>query len=95
MSLRPGGLQIPTLASCSFDEIRDAAQPGQPQWMQLYVNRDREITKKIVQHAEKRGVSGLFMYVMSLAEAPFVPTHTLLAALLTHLSSAEEKRTLE
>jgi len=54
---------IPTLASCSFDEIRDAAQPGQPQWMQLYVNRDREITKKIVEHAEKRGISGLFITV--------------------------------
>jgi L-lactate dehydrogenase (cytochrome) len=27
--------QIPTLASCGFDEIVDAAQPGQPQWMQL------------------------------------------------------------
>lgn len=29
--------QIPTLASCSFDEIRDAAAPGQVQFMQLYV----------------------------------------------------------
>ena len=28
---------IPTLASCSFDEICDAAEPGQPQWLQLYV----------------------------------------------------------
>ena len=28
-----------------------------------YVNRDREITKKYVQHAEKRGVKGLFITV--------------------------------
>ena len=28
---------IPTLASCSFDEIVDAAEPGQVQWLQLYV----------------------------------------------------------
>jgi L-lactate dehydrogenase (cytochrome) len=45
---------IPTLASCSFDEIMDAAD-DQIQWLQLYVNKDREVTKRIVQHAEKRG----------------------------------------
>ncbi|KJA28895.1 hypothetical protein HYPSUDRAFT_61731 [Hypholoma sublateritium FD-334 SS-4] len=54
---------IPTLASCSFDEIVDAAQPGQPLFLQLYVNRDREITKKYVQHAEKRGVKAVFITV--------------------------------
>ncbi|KAG8774371.1 hypothetical protein FRC15_001338 [Serendipita sp. 397] len=54
---------IPTLASCSFDEIVDAAKPGQVQFMQLYVNQDREITKRLVQHAEKRGVKGLFITV--------------------------------
>ncbi|KAJ7188747.1 glyoxylate dehydrogenase [Mycena filopes] len=54
---------IPTLASCSFDEIVDAAQPKQPLFLQLYVNRDREVTKKYVQHAERRGVSGLFITV--------------------------------
>ncbi|KAF8162372.1 FMN-dependent dehydrogenase-domain-containing protein [Pholiota molesta] len=54
---------IPTLASCSFDEIVDAAQPGQVQFLQLYVNKDRAITKRIVQHAEKRGIKGLFITV--------------------------------
>lgn len=54
---------IPTLASCSFDEICDAAEPGQVQWLQLYVNKDRNITKRIVQHAEKRGCKGLFITV--------------------------------
>lgn len=53
---------IPTLASCSFDEIMDAAD-DQVQWLQLYVNKDREITKKIVQHAEQRGCKGLFITV--------------------------------
>ncbi|KAG5220259.1 FMN-dependent dehydrogenase-domain-containing protein [Salix suchowensis] len=53
--------QIPTLASCSFDEIIDGAQPGQT-WYR-YVNKDREITKKIVQHAEERGIKGLFITV--------------------------------
>ena len=54
---------IPTLASCSFDEIVDAAQDGQCQWLQLYVNKNRDVTKKIVQHAEKRGCKGLFITV--------------------------------
>ncbi|KZZ88270.1 Aldolase-type TIM barrel [Ascosphaera apis ARSEF 7405] len=54
---------IPTLASCSFDEIIDAASNDQIQWLQLYVNKNRDVTKKIVQHAEKRGCKGLFITV--------------------------------
>ena len=54
---------IPTLASCSFDEIVDARSGDQVQWLQLYVNKDREVTKRIVQHAEKRGCKGLFITV--------------------------------
>lgn len=54
---------IPTLASCGFDEIVDAATDSQVQWLQLYVNKDREVTKKYVQHAEKRGCKGLFITV--------------------------------
>lgn len=54
---------IPTLASCSFDEIVDAREGNQVQWLQLYVNSDRAITKRIVQHAEKRGCKGLFITV--------------------------------
>ena len=56
-------LQIATLASCSFDDILDAAAPGQTFFLQLYVNRDREITRRYVQHAEQRGVKGLFITV--------------------------------
>lgn len=54
---------IPTLASCSFDEIVDAKKGDQVQWLQLYVNKDRAITKRIVQHAEARGCKGLFITV--------------------------------
>lgn len=31
--------------------------------MQLYVNKDRRITERIVRHAEERGVKGLFITV--------------------------------
>ncbi|KAK1237773.1 hypothetical protein MKX07_003609 [Trichoderma sp. CBMAI-0711] len=54
---------IPTLASCSFDELVDAAQGDQVQWLQLYVNKDRAITQRIVQNAERRGCKGLFITV--------------------------------
>lgn len=54
---------IPTLASCSFDEICDAREDGQVQWLQLYVNKNRDITKRIIEHAEKRGCKGLFITV--------------------------------
>ncbi|KAH9018740.1 FMN-dependent dehydrogenase-domain-containing protein [Lactarius hengduanensis] len=54
---------IPTLSSCSFDELVDAAQPGQVQFFQLYVNRDRAVTKRIVQQAERRGIKALFITV--------------------------------
>lgn len=54
---------IPTLASCSFDEIVDAATDKQTQFLQLYVNADREICRKIVEHAEHRGIKGLFITV--------------------------------
>lgn len=54
---------IPTLASCSFDEMLDAAEGDQVQWLQLYVNKDRAVTKKIVEYAEKRGCRGLFITV--------------------------------
>jgi L-lactate dehydrogenase (cytochrome) len=52
---------IPTLASCSFDEIVDAAAPGQTQWLQLYVNGNRQVSEEFVRHAEKRGMKGLFI----------------------------------
>ncbi|KAI0691914.1 FMN-dependent dehydrogenase-domain-containing protein [Cytidiella melzeri] len=54
---------IPTLASCSFDELVSAAKPGQVQFLQLYVNKERHITEKFVRHAEESGIKGLFITV--------------------------------
>lgn len=55
---------IPTLASCSLDEICNARQsPGQIQFFQLYVNSNREITKFLVQKAEKLGCRAIFITV--------------------------------
>ncbi|ODV77823.1 cytochrome b2, mitochondrial precursor [Suhomyces tanzawaensis NRRL Y-17324] len=54
---------IPTLASCLFDEIVDESLPDQTQWFQLYVNKDRKVCREIVEHAERRGMKGLFITV--------------------------------
>lgn len=55
---------IPTLASCSFDEICDArVHDQQVQFFQLYVNSNRAVTEKLIRRAEERGVKGLFVTV--------------------------------
>ncbi len=52
---------IPTLSSCSFDDIVNASSPGHTQWLQLYVNSNREVSEKLVRYAESRGMKGLFI----------------------------------
>ncbi len=52
---------IPTLASCSLDEIVAARGEGQVQFFQLYVNSNREITKALIQKAERLGCKALFV----------------------------------
>ncbi len=54
---------IPTLASCSMDEMCQAAQKGQTQFLQLYVNSDREIAKKSIAKAKSYGVKALCVTV--------------------------------
>ncbi|RUS14438.1 FMN-dependent dehydrogenase family protein [Endogone sp. FLAS-F59071] len=53
----------PTLASCSLDDMVAARQEGQTQWFQLYVNRDRKITERLVRKAETKGLKALFITV--------------------------------
>jgi L-lactate dehydrogenase (cytochrome) len=62
---RKGIIQLmPTLASCSLDEMMDArVMPDQTLWFQLYVNVDRKVTEKIVRRAQERGAKGLFITV--------------------------------
>ncbi|KAJ3299962.1 hypothetical protein HK104_005659 [Borealophlyctis nickersoniae] len=54
---------MPTLASCSLDEMIDASIDGQTQWFQLYVNSDRKVTEGLIRHAEERGAKALFITV--------------------------------
>lgn len=54
---------IPTLSSCTVDEMLEARAPGQVVFSQLYVNKDRERTKEYVQKCEREGVKALFVTV--------------------------------
>ena len=54
---------IPTLASCSMDEIIDAKIQNQIQWFQVYVNKDRNLTANLIRKAESRGVKAICITV--------------------------------
>ncbi|KAI8922317.1 cytochrome b2 [Powellomyces hirtus] len=54
---------LPTLSSCSLDEMTAARMPEQTQFFQLYVNRDRATTARIIKQAEARGCKALFITV--------------------------------
>lgn len=63
---RTGLIQmIPTLASCSFDEITDARdESGLPmQFFQLYVNSDRSVVLDMLRKAEEADVKAIFITV--------------------------------
>jgi len=54
---------LPTLSSHPLEKIVENAHKNQNYFGQLYVNKDREMTKKYVQRLEKLGAKGLFITV--------------------------------
>jgi len=54
---------LPTLASCSLDEMTAARKPDQILFYQLYVNGNRKVTEDIVRKAERGGCRALFVTV--------------------------------
>mmetsp|Transcript_7033 Transcript_7033/g.22614 ORF Transcript_7033/g.22614 Transcript_7033/m.22614 type:complete len:502 (+) Transcript_7033:58-1563(+) len=54
---------LPTLSSCSLDEMLTARAPGQVVFSQLYVNKDRERSREYVAKLEASGVKALFITV--------------------------------
>ncbi|KDN36878.1 hypothetical protein K437DRAFT_259987 [Tilletiaria anomala UBC 951] len=50
-------------ASVGLDEMLDARQPGQPVFYQLYVNRDRAASERILHKIEEKGVNAVFLTV--------------------------------
>ncbi|KAK5091333.1 hypothetical protein LTR05_001516 [Lithohypha guttulata] len=57
---------IPTSPSMSLEQITEArSSPIQTQYLQVYVNRDKEKALSLIRRAEKAGVKGLFITVDS------------------------------
>lgn len=54
---------ISSSASYSLKEIVEAARAHQPQWFQLYVNLDRDITYNTIKECEQLGVKAIFVTV--------------------------------
>ena len=54
---------IPTLASCTFDELVQARIPGQTQWYQVHVTTDCAKTARLVLNAVQAGIKAFFITV--------------------------------
>jgi 4-hydroxymandelate oxidase len=51
---------VSTLSTTTLEEI---AQPGQPRWFQLYIHKDRALTRELVERAEAAGYEALVVTV--------------------------------
>lgn len=62
---RTGVIQmVPTLSSCSFDEIVEERKNGLPlQFFQLYVNSDRKVVLDMLRRAEEADIKAIFVTV--------------------------------
>jgi L-lactate dehydrogenase (cytochrome) len=54
---------VPTLASCSLDEIFAVKQPQQTMWFQLYSHSDTRLCEELVRRAEAGGCTALAITV--------------------------------
>ncbi|XP_046675473.1 peroxisomal (S)-2-hydroxy-acid oxidase GLO3 isoform X1 [Homalodisca vitripennis] len=53
---------LSTISTSSIEEVAEAA-PDTVKWFQLYIYKDREVTKKLVQRAERSGFKALVLTV--------------------------------
>ncbi|KFQ37268.1 Hydroxyacid oxidase 1, partial [Mesitornis unicolor] len=61
------GMMLSSWATSSIEEVAEAAPAGL-HWLQLYVYKDREVTKSLVKSAERAGYKGIFVTV----DTPFL-----------------------
>nr|XP_060641690.1 2-Hydroxyacid oxidase 1 [Anolis sagrei ordinatus] len=61
------GMMLSSWATSSIEEVAQAA-PEAVRWLQLYIYKDREVTKSLVRRAEKTGYKGIFVTV----DTPFL-----------------------
>lgn len=53
---------LSTLSTVPLEEIA-SVDPATPKWFQLYVNKDRELTRHLVNRAEAAGFKALLLTV--------------------------------
>ncbi|XP_041031862.1 hydroxyacid oxidase 1 [Carcharodon carcharias] len=56
------GMMLSTWATSSIEQVAEAV-PSAIRWLQLYIYKDRELTKSLVRRAEKAGFRGIFLTV--------------------------------
>ncbi|XP_005991149.1 hydroxyacid oxidase 1 [Latimeria chalumnae] len=56
------GMMLSSWATSTIEEVADAA-PDALRWLQLYIYKNREVTKSLVMRAEKAGYKGIFITV--------------------------------
>ncbi|NXJ76040.1 HAOX1 oxidase, partial [Trogon melanurus] len=61
------GMMLSSWATSSIEEVAEAAPAGL-RWLQLYMYKDREVTKSLVKRAERAGYKGIFVTV----DTPFL-----------------------
>ncbi|NXC65466.1 HAOX1 oxidase, partial [Anhinga anhinga] len=61
------GMMLSSWATSTIEELAEAAPAGL-HWLQLYIYKDREVTKSLVKRAERAGYKGIFVTV----DTPFL-----------------------
>nr|XP_014435507.1 hydroxyacid oxidase 1 [Pelodiscus sinensis] len=61
------GMMLSSWATSTIEEVAQAAPDGL-HWLQLYIYKDREVTRSLVQRAERAGYKGIFVTV----DTPFL-----------------------
>uniref|UniRef100_A0A8D0H636 (S)-2-hydroxy-acid oxidase n=1 Tax=Sphenodon punctatus TaxID=8508 RepID=A0A8D0H636_SPHPU len=56
------GMMLSSWATSSIEEVAQVAPEGL-RWLQLYIYKDREVTRSLVQRAERAGYKGIFVTV--------------------------------
>lgn len=55
-------MMLSSWSTSSIEEVAEAS-PEALRWLQLYIYKDREVTKQLVQRAEQRGYKAIFLTV--------------------------------
>lgn len=55
-------MMLSSWSTSSIEEVAEAS-PETLRWLQLYIYKDREITKQLVQRAERKGYKAIFLTV--------------------------------